>query len=173
MHDRFNIVKKGYDPVSVDSYVDYMESALKNYTEKETMISQAILSAQASASRIVEDAKKTADDMVRDAHRDTDDAVINAKRDAEIIVSNAQKQAEEITTSAKADARVTKKAYEKDFLNMLRFLDSQRKLLQNFQHEYNSIVTRYLNPIGSDDLSSAYSKISEMETNLRQFMSDD
>jgi len=60
MSERFNIVKKGYDPAEVDSYLTMLETELKNYREKNSAINNAIVNAQIAADSIIQNAKNQA-----------------------------------------------------------------------------------------------------------------
>ncbi|MCL2415239.1 MAG: DivIVA domain-containing protein [Defluviitaleaceae bacterium] len=57
MPTRFNIIKKGYDPVEVDSYIAALEAELKGYRDKTTAINNAIVNAQIAADNIIQNAK--------------------------------------------------------------------------------------------------------------------
>jgi len=85
MHDNFNYVKKGYDPISVDAYVDSMEASLKAYTEKEATINKAIISAQASADILINNAQNTADNII-----------LNAKTQARDMLKNYEGQVSDL-----------------------------------------------------------------------------
>ena len=57
MPNRFEYVKKGYDPEAVDRYIDMMELELRSYKEKSNAINQAIVSAQQASEGIIQNAK--------------------------------------------------------------------------------------------------------------------
>ncbi|MDR2903162.1 MAG: DivIVA domain-containing protein [Clostridiales bacterium] len=57
MPNKFNYVKRGYDPVEVDSYIETMETVIKSYKEKDASIKNAILNAQVAADGIILNAK--------------------------------------------------------------------------------------------------------------------
>jgi hypothetical protein len=56
MPDRFNYVKKGYDPEQVDTYIETLEQVVKSYKDKDSAIKNAIISAQMAADNIVKNA---------------------------------------------------------------------------------------------------------------------
>ncbi|MDR1559552.1 MAG: DivIVA domain-containing protein, partial [Clostridiales bacterium] len=56
MPDRFNYVKKGYDPEQVDNYIETLEQVVKSYKDKDSAIKNAIISAQMAADNIVKNA---------------------------------------------------------------------------------------------------------------------
>ena len=56
MPDKFNYVKKGYDPEEVDTYIETLEQVVKSYKEKDSAIKNAIISAQMAADNIVKNA---------------------------------------------------------------------------------------------------------------------
>lgn len=63
MPNKFNYVKRGYDPEEVDSYIDTLESVLKSYKEKDTAIKNAIVNAQIAADNIIKNAELQASDL--------------------------------------------------------------------------------------------------------------
>ena len=56
MADRFMLVKKGYDPDEVDTYIDTLEQIIQSYKEKDSAIKNAIISAQIAADNIIRNA---------------------------------------------------------------------------------------------------------------------
>jgi len=69
MPDRFNIVKKGYDPAAVDQYINHLEAELKSHRDKSGVINQAIVSAQQAADNIILNAKNQGRAMKEDTSR--------------------------------------------------------------------------------------------------------
>lgn len=60
MEEKFNIIKKGYDPVEVNKYIDELETVIISYKEKDAAIKNAIISAQVVADVIIERAEADA-----------------------------------------------------------------------------------------------------------------
>lgn len=69
MSNKFNYVKKGYDPIEVDSYIETMEAVIKSYKEKDQAIKNAILNAQIAADGIILNAKNQAREVRETAIR--------------------------------------------------------------------------------------------------------
>ncbi len=61
MEEKFNYVKRGYDPTEVDYYISTLESVLKGYKEKDNAIKNAIINAQIAADNIIKNAEIEAD----------------------------------------------------------------------------------------------------------------
>lgn len=57
MPDKFSIVKKGYNPSEVDSYIEGLETVIKSYKEKDSAIKNAIINAQLAADNMVREAE--------------------------------------------------------------------------------------------------------------------
>ncbi len=57
MNQSFTVVKKGYDQKEVTKYILQLESELNRYKEKEEHISKALVEAQSSSTRIIQDAE--------------------------------------------------------------------------------------------------------------------
>jgi len=57
MSDRFEYVKRGYNPIAVDEYIETLETVLKSYKEKDAAIKNAILNAQLAADNIIQNSK--------------------------------------------------------------------------------------------------------------------
>ena len=63
MATSFTYVKKGYNPIEVDNYIETLENVIKSYKEKDASIKNAIINAQIAADHIVEEAKIRSDDL--------------------------------------------------------------------------------------------------------------
>jgi len=77
MSERFTLVKKGYDPQAVDRYIATLEAQIESYRDKDKVIQNAIVSAQAAA----------------------DGIIMNAKRQGKVIKQETAKQMEDISTA--------------------------------------------------------------------------
>ena len=53
MPDKFNYVKRGYDPSEVDGYIESLENVVKSYKEKDAAIKNALVNAQIAADNIL------------------------------------------------------------------------------------------------------------------------
>ncbi len=60
MPNRFNYVKRGYDPDEVDDYIQSLEDILQSYKDKDSTIKNAIINAQLAADTIIENADRDA-----------------------------------------------------------------------------------------------------------------
>lgn len=67
MPDKFNSVKRGYDPSEVDSYINSLESVLKSYKDKDSAIKNALINAQIAADNIVKNAEIEVENSKRKA----------------------------------------------------------------------------------------------------------
>ena len=54
--EKFSIVKKGYNPTEVDTYVETLEQVIKSYKDKDNAIKNALISAQVAADNVVKNA---------------------------------------------------------------------------------------------------------------------
>lgn len=61
MEEKFDYVKRGYDPKQVNEYIDTLETVIKGYKNKEDLILKAIISAQAAADGIIKNAEARAE----------------------------------------------------------------------------------------------------------------
>jgi len=75
MTERFSIVKKGYDPMEVDSYVETIEEVLKSYKDKDAAIKNALVNAQIAADNVMKNAEIEADRIQGRAIKFMDDLV--------------------------------------------------------------------------------------------------
>jgi len=57
MPNKFNIVKRGYDPAEVDGYIEALENVIKSYKEKDAAIKNALVNAQLAADNIIKNAE--------------------------------------------------------------------------------------------------------------------
>jgi cell division septum initiation protein DivIVA len=67
MNNDFSIIRKGYDPQQVDSYITSLENIINKYREKEKAITQAIVSAQVISEQLISNAKNEAEQIKKDA----------------------------------------------------------------------------------------------------------
>jgi DivIVA domain-containing protein len=77
MSERFNIVKRGYDPAEVDQYISSLQARIREYEEKDKAINNALVSAQQAA----------------------DGIIVNAKNQGRVIKENTAKQLNDIAMS--------------------------------------------------------------------------
>ncbi len=61
MNKTFPIVRKGYDPEAVDTYISELEEIISSYKEKDIAIKNALVNAQIAADNIVKNAEIQAD----------------------------------------------------------------------------------------------------------------
>lgn len=66
MINDFPIVKKGYDPYTVETYLTNLQETLKNYQQKDNVINNAIVSAQIAADNIIHEANVKSAKMLAD-----------------------------------------------------------------------------------------------------------
>lgn len=57
MQNNFSIVKKGYNTIEVDEYIEELEKVIRSYKEKDKAIKNAIINAQVAADNIVKNAE--------------------------------------------------------------------------------------------------------------------
>ena len=96
MSNRFNYVKRGYDPAEVDSYIEVMESVIKSYKEKDAAIKNAILNAQIAA----------------------DGMILNAKNQVREIKENTIRQITDIKNSVSVQKEMLK-SFQDEYTNLL------------------------------------------------------
>lgn len=128
MPDKFNSVKKGYDPAAVDLYIEELENELKRYKEKDDVIRNAIISAQQAA----------------------DNIILNAKNQGRTIKENSAKQLEDICLALNAQKQILKNFTEEyqaimtkylspvnnaDFNTLNLKIEQMEKYLKNFSDE--------------------------------------
>lgn len=89
MSYRFTVVKRGYNPDEVDTFIQGLESALKNYKEKEVAIKNAFINAQVAADKIIQEAQDDAAEMKRNTIYQLE-AIKNSVEEQKIILSSFQ-----------------------------------------------------------------------------------
>ena len=70
--ERYPLVKRGYDPVAVDSDIETLENVIKSYKDKDNAIKNAIISAQVAADNMIKNAKMQADEYKAQIVRELD-----------------------------------------------------------------------------------------------------
>jgi len=89
---KFTIVKKGYNPSEVDSYINTLDMVLKSYKEKDLSIKNAILNSQIAADNIVRNAEISAEQTIKNAERQADEIRAEAVRQLDAIRESVIKQ---------------------------------------------------------------------------------
>ncbi|GHU55695.1 hypothetical protein AGMMS49975_17870 [Clostridia bacterium] len=126
MTDKFNIVKKGYDPSAVDNYINDLEAVLKSYKDKDAAIKNAIINASIAADNMKSTAAAEASDIVNEARGTADNLRKQAYEQLGELKSILGKQKEAV------------KKFQSDFaLVVSGFLEDSKK--HDFQSVYNSI----------------------------------
>ncbi len=103
MSARFSYVKKGYDPAEVDSYIETLEQAVKEYKEIDAAIKNAIVNAQIAADNIIENANREADKIKANTIRQLSD------------ISNSISSQRQLLDEFKEDYNILIRHYVKDF----------------------------------------------------------
>jgi len=106
MSQRFELVKRGYDPETVDKYVQSLEVQIAQYRAKDKAINNAIVSAQ--------------------EHADT--IILNSKKQGRLIRENTAKQLQDIFESINEQRRFLadfSNDYEKMVATYLKALDNE------------------------------------------------
>lgn len=70
MKEIFDIIKKGYNPIEVDRYIDELEAVIKSYKEKDAAIKNAIINAQMAAESIIGSAEAQAGIIIKNAENE-------------------------------------------------------------------------------------------------------
>jgi cell division septum initiation protein DivIVA len=89
---KFSIVKKGYNPSEVDSYINTLDMVLKSYKEKDLSIKNAILNSQIAADNIVRNAEISAEQTVKNAERQANEMRAEAVRQLDAIRESVIRQ---------------------------------------------------------------------------------
>lgn len=70
---KFSIVKKGYDALEVDKYIEELEAKIEEFKEKEDAITNAMVNSQVAANNIIKNAEMAAIEMHEDMVTIVDD----------------------------------------------------------------------------------------------------
>ena len=85
MPDKFVYVKRGYDPVEADKYIDSLEEVVKSYKEKDAAIKNAILNAQIAADNITQNAENQAETIRGRAVKQLADIAVSVDRQKQLV----------------------------------------------------------------------------------------
>jgi len=97
-----------------------------------------------------------------DSYREKDKAINNA------IVS-AQQAADSIVVNAKNQGRTIRENTIKQLTDIALSIGTQKQLLEDFQNEYNTIVSKYLKLTDNEDFKAISAKIDALESYLADF----
>jgi cell division septum initiation protein DivIVA len=125
---KFNIVKKGYDPLEVDNHIAQLEKQISEFKEKEEAITNAMINSQVAANNIIKNAEMAAEDMHEDivkAVNNIFDSIENQKG----LVKSFQEDYEKLVS------KYLKETEGKDFLDIYTSLNE----LENYLVELKRI----------------------------------
>lgn len=130
MSQKFAVVRRGYDPVEVDSYIHELETIvsqrnqeLTDYREKEAAINASVI-----------EAKQLADKITKDAEAQADETRKKAEEDAVKMHTDAVANMQDIRDKACA----------------------MRDKLEQFKNAYNQILQQYLLMARSKDMTALF-----------------
>ena len=90
--NKFTLIKRGYNPSEVDSYINTLDMVLKSYKDKDTSIKNAILNSQIAADNIVRNAELAADEIRRKAEKDASEYRVEALKQLDDIRESIVRQ---------------------------------------------------------------------------------
>ena len=140
MSQKFAVVRRGYDPVEVDSYIHELEAIvsqrnqeLTDYREKEAAINASVIEAKQLAEKITKDAETQADETRK-----------QAEEDAIKMHNDAVARMQDIRDKACA----------------------MRDKLDQFKNAYNQILQQYLLAARSKDMTALFDDLDGFMDNL-------
>lgn len=143
MPNKFEYVKKGYDPDAVDRYINDLELIMRNYKDKDAVIANAIVNAQISADDITAKANVAADTIIQ-----------NARNMSYQIMETTSKQVDGLLKSVNVQ-RERIKTFQEDYIGLIRkylhdvqendIIDAERKLteLEAYLKNIKTVETNY------------------------------
>ena len=142
MPDRFNYVKKGYDPEQVDNYIDTLEQVVKSYKDKDSAIKNAIISAQMAA-----------DNIVKNAHLQVAESRTQALTQIQNIIASISEQRNKV------------KEFQEEYVNMVQkylidFNETDMNRIYNKITELEQLIARAAYIAPSTSSTSAYAAAS-------------
>ena len=142
MPDKFNYVKKGYDPEQVDTYIETLEQVVKSYKEKDSAIKNAIISAQMAA-----------DNIVKNAHLQVAESRTQALSQIQNIIASIGEQ------------RTRVKEFQAEYINMVQkylvdFSEVDMNRILNMITELEQLIARAAYIAPSTSGTSAYAAAS-------------
>ena len=142
MPDRFNYVKKGYDPEQVDTYIETLEQVVKSYKDKDSAIKNAIISAQMAA-----------DNIVKNAHLQVAESRTQALSQIQSIIASIGEQRNKV------------KEFQEEYINMIQkylidFSDVDMNRIYNKITELEQLIARAAYIAPSTSGTSAYAAAS-------------
>ena len=88
----FNYVRKGYDPGQVNQHIEMLERELSEYREKNSVITNAILNAQAAADEITRKAEIAAETIIKNARNLASTLAVNSSSQIQVIIDAVKNQ---------------------------------------------------------------------------------
>ncbi len=141
MKPEFNFVKRGYNPIEVDEYIQELEHIIKSYKDKDNAIKNALINAEIASDNIIKNAKLNAAQIK-----------YNAEEEANKLKSTTQREHNKILASANTALD-----------NIVSSINEQKSVLSSFQAEYEVIINKYLKNIQTEEYKRAFDKITSLE----------
>lgn len=98
-------------------------------------------------------------------------AIINAQIAADNIIKAAHAEAEKLLLDANTQADEIKHTKSKEIRSLKINIQNQKNLIQNFHEDYDRLISKYLNPIATNDIKTVTNKLTEIELILDELSS--
>ena len=128
MSEKFELVKKGYDPKEVDVYIRALEVELRSYKDRDEVIRNAIVSAQQAADNIIQNAKNQARHMRENTAKQLEDISISIAAQRQMLSAFVREY--EVLVS-----KYLKPIDNADFAAIYSKIDSLESYLKGFSEE--------------------------------------
>ncbi|MFV0520773.1 MAG: hypothetical protein ACK5LY_10985 [Lachnospirales bacterium] len=144
MRPEFNLIKKGYNPIEVDEYIQELENVIKSYKDKDNAIKNALINAEIASDNIIK----------------------NAKLNAAQIKYEAEETANKLKNSTQAEHTKILAGANSALDSIVLSVNEQKNLLFSFQKEYENILNKYVSTIQSEEYKQAFDKLNTLEARI-------
>ena len=128
MSGKFAYVKKGYDPIAVDSYIMALEVEVKTHRENDEIIRNAIVSAQQAADGIIQNAKNQGRHIREKTAKQLEDVAFSVSQQRRMLADFARDYGNIVTKYLKITEDV-------DFQAVNAKIDALENYLKGFSDE--------------------------------------
>ena len=175
MSSRFSIVRKGYDPVEVDEYLD---SVREHLTRLDTMYKNSLQEIDNMSSALASykqkdkeyknnlqeiESLKNALENYRQKETAINNAIVNSQVSADNILQNAKSKADSIVRAAKKEAAEAKESFGRLLNDVIVSMDPHRKAVENFRRDYQVLLSKYLREFDESEFGDVADRLDALE----------
>lgn len=154
----FKIVRKGYDRLEVDKYIDDLNSRLQQLTDKEYYINKAIVTAEQTAAGIINKAEEEKEEILK-----------TAKEEADRIVTLSNNQSDKLLSKTNNQLALIHQRESNKLEDLKIFINDQISYLNSFKEDYALLAKKYFETPNNEEFNRVVEGLNNIITLVDSF----